>query len=125
MGKSLAEIKEERGIGGPPMLKGSDLGKTESKVKIKVKALREAPKNFGSPAIIDLVDEVHSKVAWACNITNLKALASLVGMDPDTADFDILAKKVVNKTFVLYVAMVNNPKTNKMGRSLFFNIEGV
>lgn len=124
MGKSIADMKSERGIGGPPMLRGQDVPKSVTKLKIKVKELREAPANFKSPAIIDLAEPVHEREAFAVNITNLRALASLVGLDPEQADFDILANKVKGKTFELYVSMTNNPNTKKMVRSLFFAADG-
>lgn len=122
MGKSLDEMRKERGGGGPPMLHGSDLARTEKSVKIKIKELREAPKNFNSPAIIDLAEPVHEKVAFAVNITNLRALAALNGFsgDDDNIDFEALANKVRGKTFTLHRTMVNNPKTNRMTHSLFF-----
>ena len=58
MGKTIGDIKSERGIGGPPMLHGSDLPQKVSSVTITVKELREAPANFNSPAIIDLAEPV-------------------------------------------------------------------
>jgi hypothetical protein len=121
MGKTVTEMR--RGGTGAPMLHGSDLGRTETSVKIKVKELREAPKNFNSPAIIDLAEPVHDKEAFAVNITNLRALAELHGMDPDKADFEVLQGKVKGKTLTLHKAMVNNPKTEKMTNSLFFSTE--
>lgn len=121
MGKSISDMN--RGGSGAKMLHGSDLGKNENSVKIKVKELREAPSNFNSPAILDLEDPIHNCEAFALNITNLKALAVLVGLD-ETADFDLLAKKVVGKSFTLYKTLVNNPKTKKMTASLFFSSDG-
>lgn len=107
------------------MLHGSELNKSEQSVKIKVKELREAPKNFNSPAIIDLAEPVHEKVAFAVNITNLRALAELAGFeDPDKVEFEKLAERVRGKSFTLYKSMVNNPKTNKMTFSLFFSPDG-
>ena len=121
MGKTLDQMRSERGTGGPPMLHGSDLHKSETSIKIKVKELREAPKNFNSPAIIDLLEPIHGKSAFAVNITNLQALAELVGFtDGKTADFDAVAAKVKGKTFTLYKTLANNPSTNKMTFSLFF-----
>ncbi len=120
MGKSIADMKAERGIGGPPMLRGQDIPRSVTKLKIKVKELREAPANFKSPAIIDLAEPVHEREAFAVNITNLRALAELAGLDPEAADFDILAGKVRGKSFNLHVTMTNNPQTKKMVRSLFF-----
>jgi hypothetical protein len=116
-------MRNERGGGGPPMLHGSDLNKTEQSVKIKVKELREAPKNFNSPAIIDLAEPVHDKLAFAVNITNLRALGELVGIGGDDADFDKIAEKAKGKQFTLYKSMANNPKTNKMTWSLFFELD--
>jgi len=120
MGKSIAEMNKERGGGGPPMLHGSDLPRSITSVKIKVKELRAAPDNFKSMAIIDFESPVHECEAFAVNITNLRALCSLHGMDPETTDFDVLANKVKGKTLTLYVGMTNNPKEKKMVRSLFF-----
>lgn len=124
MGKSIADVKSERGIGGPPMLRGQDIPKSVNKVKIKIKELREAPSSFKSPFIIDLAEPVHEREAFAVNITNLRALAELVGLDPETADVDVLANKVKGKSFDLYVSMTNNPSSNKMVRSLFFSANG-
>ncbi len=120
MGKTIADVKTERGIGGPPMLRGQDVPRSVNKVKIKVKELREAPANFKSPFIIDLAEPVHERESFAVNITNLRALASLVGLDPETADVEVLAGKVKGKSFDLYVSMTNNPSSKKMVRSLFF-----
>ena len=106
------------------MLHGSDLPKSATQVKIKVKELREAPKNFNSPAIIDLSEPIAEKLSFAVNITNLRALAELCGLDPETADFESVAAKAKGKQFTLYKTMVNNPKTNKMTFSLFFSADG-
>jgi len=122
MGKTIRDIKSERGIGGPPMLHGSDLPQKVSSVTITVKELREAPANFNSPAIIDLAEPVYGKEAFAVNMTNLRRLAGAVGFDdPDAADFEqVRARVLKKKKFKLVVALVNNPKINKMTRSLFF-----
>jgi hypothetical protein len=122
MAKTIAEIKSERGIGGPPMLHGSDLPQKVNSVTITVRELREAPANFNSPAIIDLAEPVYGKEAFAVNMTNLRRLAALVGFnDPDTADFEeVRARVVKRKKFKLAVALVNNPKIGKLTRSLFF-----
>jgi hypothetical protein len=120
MGKSIRDMN--KGGGGPPLLHGADVPNKVTSVKIKIKELREGPENFNSAAIIDFVEPVYECEAWAVNITNLKALAKLNGLDDD-ADFDVLAAKVRNKTFTLHVGMVNNPQTKKMVRSLFFNSE--
>lgn len=121
MGKSIAEIKAERGIGGPPMLRGQDVPTGKQSFKIKVRELRESPKNFKAPFIIDLDGEVFGRAAFAVNMTNLRALAELESLDPDTADVEVLAKKVKGKSYTLHVAMVNNPSSQKIVRSLFFD----
>ena len=118
MGKSIGDMK--KGSGGPPLLHGSDVPSKVMTVRIKVKELREAPDSFNSAAIIDLAEPVYECEAFAVNITNLKALAKLNGMDED-GDFDTLAAKVRGKSFILHVGMVNNPQTKKMVRSLFFD----
>lgn len=120
MGKSISDVKQERGIGGPPMLRGQDIPKNISQIKIKVKGMREAPASFKSPYIIDLESPVHEREAFAVNITNLRALAELSGQDADTADVDKIIKWATGKTLTLHVSMTNNPNTKKMVRSLFF-----
>jgi len=65
MGETIGEIKRKRGIGGPPMLHGSDLPASVSRVTVLIRELREAPSNFNSPAIVDLEEEVYGKMALA------------------------------------------------------------
>jgi hypothetical protein len=124
MGKSIADVKSERGIGGPPMLRGQDIPRAVNQVKIKVKEMREAPNSFKSPYILDLAEPVHDREAFAVNITNLRALAELSGQDAETADVDKVCKWVAGKTLTLYAVMTNNPQTKKMVRSLFFSADG-
>ncbi len=122
MGRTMGQIKKEKGIGGPPLLKGSDLPKGITKLKIKIAELREGGKDFQSPAIIDLEKPVYEKGAWALNITNLRALARVCGHDDEefeNLDFDDLAKEAKGKSLNVGVAMVNNPKTKKMAPGLF------
>lgn len=94
--------------GGAPLLKGSDVPKNQQSIKIKVKAVREAPKNFQSPIILD-IGEQFGKSAIALNKTSCQALADKYGDD---------LEKLAGKTLVFYVALQNNPKTGKMTRSL-------
>lgn len=124
MGRSIADIKGEKGVGGPPMLRGQDVPRSLSQIKIKVREMREAPKTFNSLFILDLAEPVHEREAFAVNITNLRALAEMAGQDPETGDTDKIIKWVTGKTLTLYVSMTNNPKTKKMVRSLFFSTEG-
>ena len=123
MGKSIADIKTERGIGGPPMLHGSDLPAKVNSVTIICRELREAPAQFKSPAIMDFGKPVYDKQCMAVNLTNLRILASLAGFsedEADSADFDVIAKKCDGKKFTLVKTLVMNPKLGKMTPSLFF-----
>jgi hypothetical protein len=119
MGKTIGDINTEKGGGGPPLLKGSDVPKTVTTFKVKCRELRIAPDNFGSRAILDLDKPVYGKEAWAVNITSLRAIAIQLGFDdPNEADFDVVAKKAQGKIFTLSICTVNNPKENRMVRSL-------
>lgn len=125
MGKSIGEIKNEKGIGGPPMLHGTDLPKGTRSIKVKVKELREAPGNFKAPAILDFEKTVEKKEGMAINLTNLRALAQLAGYakeEVDNADFDKIALKIKGKEIILDIAMVNNPQEKKMVPSLFVRV---
>jgi len=122
MGRSIADIKKERGIGGPPLLHGSDVPRKFNSVKVKCSVLRESPKNFGSPAIMEFDKPVFDCEAMSINMTNLRSLAVASGAKkPDEADFDKVAAWCAGKDFTFFVGMVNNPKTNSMTRSLFLD----
>ena len=118
---TISDMKKERGVGGPPMLHGSDVPKSISNFKVKCVELREAPRNFNSMAIMD-IEEVYGCAAIAINITNLKALARLAKLDEESADFDEIAKFVKGKTLQVYTIVTNNPKTKKQVRSLAFSL---
>ena len=123
MGESIADIKKRKGIGGPPMLHGSDLPTKVNSVTIICRGLRQAPAQFKSPAIMDFQKDIYEKSCMAINLTNLRILASLAGFDEDetdSADFDIIAKKCEGKKFSLVKTLVMNPQLNKMTPSLFF-----
>lgn len=123
MGRTVADVKKEKGVGGPPMLHGSDVPQRISQFKIKVQEMREAPKTFNSLFILDLSEPVYGAEAFAINITNLRALAVMAGQDAETGDTEKIAKWAAGKSITLHVALTNNPKTKKMVRSLFFNLE--
>lgn len=123
MGKSIADMKTERGIGGPPMLHGSDLPAKVNSVTIICKELREAPKQFNSPAIMDFEKPVYEKLSMAINLSNLRILAQLAGFseeESDSADFEVIARKAAKKKYTLIKVPVMNPKLNKVTPSLFF-----
>ena len=121
MGKTIEEMKAERGIGGPPLLHGSDVPTKTKSFTVVCAELREAPENFKSMGIMDFAQPVFGKAGMAVNITNLRELATITGFDePDTADFEEIAAKLKNKKLKLTVALVNNPQIKKMVRSLFF-----
>ena len=106
------KAKRESMPGGEPLLHGADLPKGMAKTKIKVTGVREAPKNFNSPYILD-IEPIFGKKAWAVNKTNGDSLAVLYGDDWCEGN------GLVGKTITLHIALVNNPKENKMVRSLF------
>jgi hypothetical protein len=121
MGKSMGQIRKEKGVGGPPLLKGSDVPEKIKAVKITIKELREGGKDFKSPAIADFTKPVYEKEAVALNITNLRALARTLGWEDDEfdgLDFDELALKAKGRVVTLDVIMVNNPQTKRMTRGL-------
>jgi hypothetical protein len=104
------------------MLRGQDVPQGITQIIIKIKELREAPKNFKSPFIIDLDEPlpVAGRAALAINITNLKALATLLGLDNSTCTVEAIQAACRGRSFPLYIAMVNDPQKQKLVRSLFF-----
>ena len=113
---TISELKGQKG-GGRPLLKGSDVPKGVSKIKIKVSELRLAPENFSSLAIIDLETPVYDKESWAVNITNCKLLGEFCSLEEDF-DMDDLAAKLKGRTITLEKNLVNNPQTKRPTRSL-------
>jgi hypothetical protein len=125
MGKTIGQMKTERGVSGPPMLHGSDVPpKDRNKpIPVVVKDMREPPKNFKSIAIIDFETPLYEKESMAVNSTNIGTLCEQVDIkdDPNEVDFDELRARVLKKKkFSLHVAFVNNPKIKKLVPSLFF-----
>lgn len=127
MGKSLAELKTERGITGPPLLHGSDVPDKKKSFKVTVKLIRESPENFRSPAIMEFESPVFERDAMALNITNLRRIAILVGLvDQSDAEIDSkieieqLSKMAAGKTLTISVISVNNPQLQQNTPSLFF-----
>lgn len=110
MATSYKRVREERGPEAAPILKGSDLNKNEHTVKVKVKGVREAPKNFKSPIILDIAEN-HEKTAWCPNWTSLKNLEKQYGDDLDN---------LVGKTLPLNKVLANNPSTGKMVWTLYY-----
>lgn len=117
---SIADIKKQKGVGGPPLLHGSDLPKKVNTVTIIVADIRTGPDNFNSIAIIDLAKEVYGCMAWAVNKTNMDRLLERARLD-DSCEMEDLAAKLKGKKLVLKTALVNNPQTKKMGPSLFID----
>lgn len=120
MGKTIGQMKKERGLGGPPMLHGSDLPAKVKQVRVTCKELREPPSQFKSLAIFDLAKPVYDKESWAVNGTNLAILSTKAGLGDDlnAVDFDDIANYCKGKQFILQVVMVNDPSKNKMVPSL-------
>ena len=124
MSKTFGEVRKEKGISGPPLLKGSDVPEKVKSIKVTVKELRDPGKDFKSPAILDFTKPVYEKEAIALNITNLRALARVCGYDDDDFDglnFEELSGKAAGRTIAFDVVAVNNPQTKRMGRGLFIH----
>lgn len=115
---SLKDQFDKKSGDAIPLLHGSDLGKKETSVTIKIKDLREAPANFASIAIIDLETEVHGKGAWAVNKTNMRAIMDKFSFDEDM-EFSEVAQRLRGKKLTLSRVMVNDPKKKTMVPSLF------
>ncbi len=94
---------------GPSLLTGSDVPTGTKTVTIVVAAIRESPKEFSAPAIIDLKKPVYDKAAWAVNKTNLKAIIKIFGDDP---------QKLAGKKIKLEIISVRNPQTGDIVPSL-------
>lgn len=121
-GKTIDDIKQERGIKSTLMLHGQDIPHGVSQITIKILELREAPRNFNSPFILDLDEPlpVAGRSSIAINITNLRSLATLCGLDPKICTIEQIIQQSRGRTFPMYIGMTNNPKERKMVRSLFF-----
>jgi hypothetical protein len=94
---------------GPALLNGSDVPVGTKSITITVAAIRESPKDFGAPAIVELKKAVYDKSAWAANKTNLKTIINDYGEDET---------KLVGMKIKLDVVSARNPKTGEMVRSL-------
>jgi len=114
---SIRDEFKKKGVSGPPLLHGTDLGKKNS-VTVVCKELRVAPNNFGSIAILDFVKPVLKCEAWAVNKTNLKALLEKFDCTDEDEIAD-LSVEMEGQKITLAKVMVNNPKTGKIGPSLF------
>jgi hypothetical protein len=115
---SIKDEFKKKGADAPPLLHGSDLPAKISSVVIVVKEIRTAPDNFGSIAIIDFTKPVYEKESFAVNKTNMRALMEKLDI-PEDAEMSDLNEELAGKKITLTKVMVNNPKTKKMGPSLF------
>lgn len=105
-------VSMEHGTGDQsPILKGVDLVKARKKsVAGVVATVRRSPPNFGAPYIIDFDTEVLPGIsAWACNLTEARKLAQMIGDDYDTWR---------GWAIVLKLTTANNPQLNKHVPSL-------
>ena len=120
---TIGSMKKERGMGGPPMLHGSDLPDKVDRVTIVCAELREPPAKFKSLGIIDLEKPLYEKESWAVNSTNLSILAVKFGVmeendDLNAVDFADVAEAVKGKKITLQKVYVNDPSKNKSVPSL-------
>lgn len=120
---TIGNMKKERGMGGPPMLHGSDLPDKVDRISIICAELREPPAKFKSLGIIDLEKPLYEKESWAVNSTNLAILAVKFGVmeendDLNAVDFADVAKAVKGKKITLQKVYVNDPSKNRSVPSL-------
>jgi len=94
------------------LLKGSDVPAGTKSITIVVAGIRESPKGFGAPAIIDLKTPMYGKSAWGVNKTNLRALITHFGEDE---------QKLVGQRVKLELISVPNPQTGEIVPSLAVN----
>jgi len=105
---SASKTAKARGGAERPLLKGSDLKKTERTITVFVHLVRESPEEWSSPLVMD-IDETHGCTAMALNKSNIKRLVSLIGDDyEEWAGYDMTFEKV----------RVNNPQTRQMADGL-------
>lgn len=93
------------------LLAGSDVVKAKKDgVAGIILAVRESPKGFGAPLIIDFDTDVLPGIhSWPCNITEARKLAGMI--DTDTENW-------VGAAIGLELIKVNNPQTSRMVDSL-------
>lgn len=91
------------------LLTSSDIPAGTKTVTIVIAEIRESPKGFNAPAIIDFEKPIFGKSSWAVNKTNMKMLIKLYG-DDET--------KLVGKKIKLEVIKVRNPQTGELVLSL-------
>jgi ABC-type multidrug transport system ATPase subunit len=115
---SIKDVFDEKGGEGRTLLHGSDIPKKVNSVTIVVEGIREAPKSFKSICILDFAKPVHECESWAVNKTNMRALLEKFGLT-DEDELNDLSVKMKGKKISLGVAIVNNPQSGKMVRSLF------
>jgi hypothetical protein len=91
---SATKAAASRGGAERPLLKGSDLKKSEATVTVFVHAVREAPDEWRSSLVMD-IEETHGCTAVALNKTNVKRLVSLIGDDyEEWAGYEVTFAKV-------------------------------
>ena len=112
MAKSVDQALEERGSKAN-LLKGSDLKKNQSSIKIKILGVRDAPKSWGGPYVFDIKCDVEGAEAFAPNKTSVKNLNDKYPANDPNEDW-------TGKTIILNKILVTNPTTGKMTFGLFY-----
>jgi hypothetical protein len=90
------------------LLKGSDLPQKVNKTKVVCLDVRESPKGFKSPFIME-IEPTYGKTDWALNTTNTRALISMIDSDTD---------KWVGYEIELSKFLTNNPSTKSQAWGL-------
>jgi hypothetical protein len=112
---SVKSILENRRTGqSGALLKGSDVPAGTKSISAVIDGVRESPKGFGAPVIVDFKKPLYGKQSWAVNITNFKRLAELFGDDE---------KKWIGKKIRLEIALRTNPQTGEEGPSLVVSVK--
>lgn len=106
----MASAREALGTKGSneTTLKGSDLPQKMREVEVHIRECREAPKEFNSPLICDIV-QIFGKTSFPLNKTNTRFLIEKLGDDYDQWAGHVLT---LEKT------LTRNPRTNQQAYGL-------
>jgi len=109
---SLKKMLDNHSDGpGASLLKASDLPPGTESITIEVVSVREAPKEWKSPAIVDFKKAIESKTALALNRTNHKAVMKKHGDDESS---------LIRKKLTFDVISTRNPQTGEVVPSFAF-----
>jgi hypothetical protein len=109
---SLRKMLDNHSDGpGAAILKASDLPPGTTSIIIEVVGVREAPKGWKSPSIVEFKKAIEGKTALTLNRTNHKAVMNKFGDDESS---------LIRKKLTFDVISSRNPQTGEMGPSFSF-----